>query len=65
MDSFKKITNGWVEQIFEENDAGEFVCVDQEFICGDMVEYVDAVFEQPIDPPKYCYQPYNMCVCEK
>ena len=59
MDKFTKITTGFVAQTFEKNDEGRFACTHQEFVASDQCDYED---EQgnPIDPPKYEYQPYNM-----
>ena len=59
MDKFTKITVGFVAQTFEKNDKGRFVCTRQEFIAGDQCDYEDAE-GNPIDPPDYEYQPYNM-----
>lgn len=59
MDKFNKITVGFVVQAFEKNDKGEFVCTRQEFVAGDQCDYEDAE-GNPIDPPDYEYQPYNM-----
>ena len=35
------------------------MCTHQEFIAGDQCDYEDAQ-RNPIEPPKYEYQPYNM-----
>ena len=59
MDKFTKITVGFVAQTFKKNDKGRFVCTRQEFIAGDQCDYEDAQ-GNPIDPPDYEYQPYNM-----
>ena len=59
MDKFTKITVGFVAQTFEKNDSGKFVCTKQEFIAGGQCDYEDAE-GNPIDPPDYEYQPYNM-----
>ena len=62
MNSFKKIVQGEVEQHFEKNKNGKFVCVYQAFRCGDSVEYVDG-YNNNITPPNYEYQPFVMIVC--
>jgi hypothetical protein len=59
MDSFTKITVGFVTQTFEKNDKGRFVCTRQEFIAGDQCDYEDAE-GNTVEPPDYEYQPYNM-----
>jgi hypothetical protein len=59
MNKFTKITVGFVVQTFEKNDRGRFICTHQEFIAGDECEYEDEKGD-PIEPPDYEYQPYNM-----
>jgi len=46
-------------QAFERNAEGKFVCTKQEFVAGDQCDYEDAE-GNPIEPPDYEYQPYNM-----
>ena len=64
MDKFTKITIGFVAQAFEKNKKGQFVCTRQEFIAGDQCDYEDAE-GNPIEPPNYEYQPYNMTLESK
>ena len=64
MDKFTKITVGFVAQTIEKNDKGRFVCTAQEFIAGDQCDYEDAE-GNPIEPPDYEYQPYNMTLESK
>jgi len=64
MDKFTKITIGFVAQAFGKNDKGQFVCTRQEFIAGDQCDYEDAE-GNPIEPPDYEYQPYNMTLESK
>jgi hypothetical protein len=59
MEKFTKITTGFVVQPYEKNSAGEFVCISQEFIAGDQVDYEDAE-GNPITPPDHRYQQFNM-----
>ena len=59
MKKFTKITVGFVTQTFEKNLKGRFVCTHQGFIAGDQCDYEDAE-GNPIEPPEYKYQPYNM-----
>ena len=61
MDKFEKITVGFVVQNFEKNNKGEFICVGQEFIAGDQVDYED-VNGSPIEKPDYKYQQFLMTV---
>lgn len=58
-DLFTKTTVGFVVQTFRENSRGRFICTHQEFIAGDQCDYED-VQGNPIEPPKYEYQPYIM-----
>lgn len=60
MDKFNKITTGFVVQQYEKNTDGEFVCVGQEFIAGDQVDYEDVKGEPLGQVPEHKYQPYNM-----
>ena len=58
-DTFTKTTVGFVAQTFKKNDKGRSLCTHQEFIAGDQCDYEDAK-GNPIEPPDYEYQPYNM-----
>jgi hypothetical protein len=58
-EKFTKITVGFVTQVYEKNAAGKFVCIGQEFIAGDQVDYEDAG-GNTIAPPDHKYQPFNM-----
>ena len=62
MDIFNKITVGFVVQNFERNDKGELVCVSQEFIAGDQVDYEDANGEPLKKVPNHKYQLFNMAL---
>ena len=64
MERFTKITVGFVTQTFEKKAEGKFVCTAQEFIAGDQCDYEDAE-GNPIEPPDYEYQPYNMTLESK
>jgi hypothetical protein len=59
MERFTKITIGFVAQTYAKNSAGEFVCIAQEFIAGDQVDYEDAEGNS-INPPDHRYQQFNM-----
>ncbi len=59
MDTFRKITAGFVVQSFQKTDAGRFVCTWQEFVASDRCDYENSQGE-PIEPPDYEYQPYLM-----
>ena len=59
MDTFKKITAGFVVQTFQKADAGRFVCAGQAFVAGDQCDYEDGR-GNPIEPPNYEHQPYLM-----
>jgi len=64
MKKFIKTTNGFVNQVFEQNENGEFVCIGQEFITGDECEYEEVAFCNkylaPEDVPEYQYQSFDM-----
>lgn len=53
----KKITTGFVIQTFDKDD-GVHVCIDQEFVAGDTVDYEDED-GNPIDSWTE-YQPFDM-----
>jgi len=59
MEKFNKITVGFVIQAFKKNADGKFICISQEFIAGDQVDYENPNGD-PIDPPEYPYQQFNM-----
>lgn len=64
MERFTKITVGFVTQTFENKAEGKFVCTAQEFIAGDQCDYEGAE-GNPLEPPDYEYQPYNMTLESK
>jgi hypothetical protein len=59
MEKFTKITTGFVIQTYEKKSAGEFVCVGQEFIAGDQVDYEDEKGNS-ISSPDHKYQQFKM-----
>jgi len=59
MDSFNKITVGYVAQRFTRNPNGKFVCTSQTFVAGDQCDYEDDEGNS-IEKPEYSYQPYDM-----
>lgn len=64
MDQFTKITVGFVTQSYERKSDGTFICMDQEFIAGDQVDYEDSC-GNPITPPDHKYQPFNMTLISR
>lgn len=56
---FNKITPGFVTQRYRKGDDGKYQCLWQEFTAGDDVQYENPKGE-PIDPPNYDYQEFNM-----
>jgi hypothetical protein len=56
---FSKITTGFVCQTYRKNELGKFVCIHQEFIAGDDVQFENLKGE-PIEAPEHDYQPFNM-----
>ena len=58
---YSKKTVGFVTQFYEENDDGLFVCISQEFIAGDQVDYeTEDGTPIEIDTKKEEYQPFHM-----
>jgi len=60
IDTFVKITVGFVHQTFEKNADGKFVCAEQAFIASDECSYEDTNGEPLNEVPKHSYQPYGM-----
>ena len=56
---FNKITTGFVCQKYRKDESGKFVCIHQEFIAGDDVQF-ENVSGAPIENPEHEYQPFNM-----
>jgi len=60
----KKITTGFVIQTYEKIN-GQYVCIDQQFVAGDQVDYEDSdgghlVDGFDIDSDQEVYQPFDM-----
>jgi hypothetical protein len=62
MDQFVKITAGFVCQTYEKDKSGKFVCVFQEFIAGDMVDYEDRQGNALKEVPEHESQPFTMYI---
>lgn len=60
MKKFTKITTGFVVQAYEQNKAGEFVCIGQAFIAGDQVDYEDENGNSISPSPEHQYQQFKM-----
>ena len=56
---FNKITVGFVSQKFRKQNDGRFICILQEFVAGDDVQFEDVKGES-IQAPEHEYQPFNM-----
>jgi len=54
-----KVTTGFVCQKYQKNKSGRFVCIHQEFIAGDDVQF-ENLKGDPIETPEHEYQPFNM-----
>jgi len=54
-----KITPGFVVQRFKEDDSGRLICVHQEFLAGDDVQW-QTLQGESIEPPDHAYQPFEM-----
>ena len=59
IDEFTKITTGFVCQKYRKDRSGKFVCMHQEFIAGDDVQFENGKGES-IEAPPYQYQLFNM-----
>ncbi|MBC8470368.1 MAG: hypothetical protein H8D56_12935 [Planctomycetes bacterium] len=60
MEKFVKITVGFIQQTFEKEPDGEFICTDQAFIAGDQCDYEDVNGDPLKDIPEHQYEPYEM-----
>ena len=60
METFIKITVGFVHQCFVKNETGQFLCNQQAFIAGDEVSYEDPRGNALADLPTYRYEPLEM-----
>lgn len=56
---FNKITTGFVCQKYRKNESGKFVCIHQEFIAGDDVQF-ENLKGDPVEAPEHDYQPFTM-----
>ena len=63
MDSFKKITVGFVVQEYRKDESGGYICVSQEFIAGDQVDFEDSCGNS-IAVPGHKYQSFNMTIAD-
>ena len=64
MEKFTKITVGFVTQSYGKNAAGKFICMGQEFIAGDDVQFENLKGDS-IEAPEHDYQPFNMTMLSK
>jgi len=60
IDTFIKITVGFVHQTFEKNADDKFVCTEQAFIAGDQCDYEDINSAPLVNVPEYEYESYEM-----
>ena len=60
MEKFVKITVGFIQQTFERDADGNFVCTDQAFIVGDQCDYEDMNGDPLKEIPEHEYEPYEM-----
>ena len=64
MEKFTKITVGFVTQNYKKNAAGRLICMSQEFIAGDDVQF-ETLKGDSIEVPEHEYQPFNMTMLSK
>lgn len=58
---FTKVTAGFVCQQYQKDKSGKFICIHQEFIACDEVQYEDSKGET-ICSPEHIFQPFNMAL---
>lgn len=56
---FNKITTGFVVQKFRKNESGKFICIHQEFVAGDDVQF-ETLKGDSVEASEHDYQPFNM-----
>ena len=61
---FNKVTTGFVCQKFRKDESGKFVCIHQEFIAGDDVQF-ETLKGDPVEAPEHDYQPFNMTLLSR
>jgi hypothetical protein len=61
---FNKITTGFVCQKFRKNESSKFVCIHQEFVAGDDVQFENLKGDS-IEAPEHDYQPFNMTLISR
>lgn len=61
---FNKVTTGFVCQKFKKNKSDKFVCVQQEFVASDDVQF-ENIKGAPIEAPEHEYQPFNMTLLSR
>jgi len=61
---FNKVTTGFVIQKYRKNNAGKSVCIHQEFIAGDDVQF-ETLKGDSIEASEHEYQPFNMTLLSK
>ena len=64
MEKFTKITVGFVTQNYKKNAAGRLICMSQEFIAGDDVQFENLKGDS-IEVPEHEYQPFNMTLVSR
>jgi hypothetical protein len=61
---FNKVTTGFVVQKFRKNELDKFICIHQEFVAGDDVQF-ETLKGDPVEAPKHDYQPFNMTILSR
>lgn len=61
---FNKVTTGFVCQKFRKNESSKFVCIHQEFVAGDDVQFENLKGDS-IETPEHNYQPFNMTLLSR
>lgn len=61
---FNKVTTGFVVQKFRKNELGKFICIHQEFVAGDDVQF-ETLKGDPVEALEHDYQPFNMTLISR
>jgi len=61
---FNKVTTGFVVQKYRKNESVGFVCIHQEFVAGDDVQFENLKGDS-IEVPEHRYQPFNMTLLSR
>lgn len=61
---FNKVTTGFVVQKYRKNQSGKYVCIHQEFVAGDDVQFENLKGDS-VKAPEHDYQSFNMTLISR